>query len=84
MTAQLSTSGKLSLNFFISTYEFKKRKGKGNNTEKQKLNNGDKNGARFHAECPTDDQLLICLLFQPDIIVVCTVSIYKNQYFNIY
>ena len=24
---------------------------------------------------PADDQLLICLLFQPDIIVVCTVSI---------
>ena len=25
-----------------------------------------------------DDQLLICLLFQPDIIVVCTVSISSN------
>ena len=31
--------------------------------------------AHVLGQYPADDQLLICLLFQPDIIVVCTVSI---------
>ena len=29
---------------------------------------------------PADDQLLICFLFQPDIIVVCTVSISSDDW----